>query len=488
MAYQWYESDDDQGTNEAIMVGETKQAVVGTTGKWYRCDIDGQYTPYVEWQVAAGPTPDYPPENKVVTGTAYDGGNLNGNVILPEEHWVYTTIGYGANGTEFTGTNVMPVEADVRAGLVYGTAGGLYELTGELVLPEVADVRLDVTYGYRDEFVGTLVEVVPNYPTESQVLDGVTFGNENELIGNVDLPPVESVLNIQNYGPLNSLIGTYASPSATRVISGISYGPDFSYQGVFAYPLDSEVLDGVGYGANGTQYVGTLDPATAAYPSPDDVRLDTTYGDDGQFVGNCRVPEEKDVRLDVPFDTNDSLTGRLDPGAGDDLPVEDDVRFGVVYASGKTGLLVSPVEPTVLIGVGYGASGIEFTGTLTDVPGGSASPLGPVIGSGALRNPLIIGNAYTADFAFLWQIDSLDDFDPLTAVVVFRGWNPCNCGVDEWNTVGRLVDNGTTWDLIFDLDSDVTEGIQVGLYDWAVEIDDLRVTGSFLHFQAEWVC
>lgn len=51
-------------------------------------------------------------------------------------------------------------------------------------------------------------------------------------------------------------------------------------------------------------------------------------------------------------------------GAVCDYPVVGDVRFGVVYGGG-TGNVVLPATTDVLIGVGYGALGTEYTGNAT---------------------------------------------------------------------------------------------------------------------------
>lgn len=59
-------------------------------------------------------------------------------------------------------------------------------------------------------------------------------------------------------------------------------------------------------------------------------------------------------------------------GAVCDYPVVDDVRFGVVYGAG-VGTVELPTEAQVELGVGYGANGVEFTGTFAGGGGGESS-------------------------------------------------------------------------------------------------------------------
>jgi hypothetical protein len=67
------------------------------------------------------------------------------------------------------------------------------------------------------------------------------------------------------------------------------------------------------------------------------------------------------------------------PSGGGDYPSANNVRSGITYNSGAaTGNLVLPVSYNVLLGVGYGASGTEVTGTyntgLPSAPSGSDAP------------------------------------------------------------------------------------------------------------------
>lgn len=59
-----------------------------------------------------------------------------------------------------------------------------------------------------------------------------------------------------------------------------------------------------------------------------------------------------------------NLTGFAFPVVTCDYPGVGDVRLGVVYDdSTLTGTLVLPAVSDVLLGIGYGTGGTEFTGT-----------------------------------------------------------------------------------------------------------------------------
>jgi hypothetical protein len=76
--------------------------------------------------------------------------------------------------------------------------------------------------------------------------------------------------------------------------------------------------------------------------------------------GSCDYPPTGDVRNGTIFNSGGS-TGTLE------LPIEDDVEFGVGYGDGGTeftGTVTLPAEADVADTVQYGADGIEFTGTL----------------------------------------------------------------------------------------------------------------------------
>lgn len=78
--------------------------------------------------------------------------------------------------------------------------------------------------------------------------------------------------------------------------------------------------------------------------------------------------------LDMTSRDNEFITPRL--GVGQVFPLEGDVDLGVTYGptgSDFTGTLEQPAESSVLSGVQYGADGVEFTGTASGGSGGFIS-------------------------------------------------------------------------------------------------------------------
>ena len=124
----------------------------------------------------------------------------------------------------------------------------------------------------------------------------------------------------------------------------------------------------------------------ANYPAEADV-LSTApvYGDainvlQGTAIpgGNCTgYPSVFEVLDGVVYGNNNEFTGTLDPDAG--VPDVSKVRDGVVYGTSNqfTGTSQLPVISTVLSGIGYGANGTEFTGTLQT--SGSPVPIYPSV-------------------------------------------------------------------------------------------------------------
>ena len=102
-------------------------------------------------------------------------------------------------------------------------------------------------------------------------------------------------------------------------------------------------------------------PAAADYPSINDVRLGVEF-DSGNLTGTVRLPVESDVRLNTTYDSNDSRTGTLDPGAGGTIPSADDVRLGVDVGA-TTGNLLVPATIDVRSGTSCDSSD-SLTGSL----------------------------------------------------------------------------------------------------------------------------
>lgn len=84
------------------------------------------------------------------------------------------------------------------------------------------------------------------------------------------------------------------------------------------------------------------------------------------MVGNFVFNATADVRLSTQFGANGTeFTGLLDVTAEGDYPAIENVEEGVTYNNGLlVGVRVMPTVPQVLLGVGFGAYGTEFFGTL----------------------------------------------------------------------------------------------------------------------------
>jgi hypothetical protein len=148
--------------------------------------------------------------------------------------------------------------------------------------------------------------------------------------------------------------------------------------------------------------------AGATYPAGSDV-LNTapTYGDGVNVLNGTYSPA---------------------PGGGCTYPGTDDVREGVVYGGIYTGVLKLPLPSQVLVGTGYGANGTEFDGTLNFPPGGISQPIPPVMTTGQIVSPLIIGDSYTDALgrAFVWFVDPMTGMTTSTPVT-FNGYTDCDC-------------------------------------------------------------
>lgn len=108
----------------------------------------------------------------------------------------------------------------------------------------------------------------------------------------------------------------------------------------------------------------------ANYPAESDVvSTAPVYGDainvlQGNATGGGNYPSEAQVLDGIVYGNLNQFTGTLDPDAS--MPDVTKVRDGVVYGSSNqfTGVSQMPVISTVLSGIGFGANGTEYTGTL----------------------------------------------------------------------------------------------------------------------------
>ena len=109
--------------------------------------------------VGGGGVVDYPPEARVVAGTEFGDGTLVGSFIVPAESQVLETVTFGFN-SEFTGAlelpsiPTVPAESDVLFGVQFGINGT--QFTGTCILPTPNQVLVGVNFGANGEFAGTL--------------------------------------------------------------------------------------------------------------------------------------------------------------------------------------------------------------------------------------------------------------------------------------------------------------------------------------------
>ena len=155
--------------------------------------------------------------------------------------------------------------------------------------PAVSDVASSApTYGDAVNVLNGTLSSCTGYPSESEVLDGVVFGNSSQFTGTLD---IDASANL---------------PDVSKVRSGYSYGSSNQFVGVSQSPAVSSVLQGVGYGANGTEFVGTLQvsgPITPNYPSVEDVLVGIQFGNVGDvpMVGVYEPANVAVVKLDETF-------------------------------------------------------------------------------------------------------------------------------------------------------------------------------------------
>ena len=212
------------------------------------------------------------------------------------------------------------------------------------------------------------------------------------------------------------------------------------------------------------------------------------------FAG-ATYPAEGNVLITAPVygDAINVLNGSYVPSGGGacDYPGTDDVREGVSYANGVfTGVLELPLPSQVLVGTGYGANGTEYDGTLNFPPGGISQPVPPVMTTGQIVSPLIIGDSYTDALgrAFIWFVDPMAGMTTATPVT-FTGYLDCACdGVAAWTATGAIVLDGTQWKLTFELDSATTAALTAGEYGWAVTFDQGGEDVTIETGTVDWKC
>jgi hypothetical protein len=304
----------------------------------------------------------------------------------------------------------------------------------------VEDVRLGTSYANTD-LVGTL-----DLPATADVRLGTEFDNASQ-VGTLDiddeanLPGVENVLNPVTYGTTLQFLGDYFVAFAGDVRLGVVYGK-----------------------SNGE--TGVLD-----LPSVDDVRLGIEF-DQTTKTGNVELPAEPDVRELVQYGTNSiEFTGTLVTAPGDPVyPSQSNVRDGIQYGTLDvlqfTGNVTDAAQSDVLLGVLYGAKGVEFTGSL-DV-GTSTDPMQQDI-------RVIRGDDYLVDTepprAITWTPPEGITWPDLSnaSSILFRAVNEFG----HLEATPIAIDPGTLDQYLqMELTSDDTKSTPSGVYRYDVEFTD----------------
>ena len=169
------------------------------------------------------------------------------------------TLSYAAyfEGTWPDPTAVLNTQPDYTDGVnVYSPS---FDPGGGGTVPAASDVRFGVAVG-----AGTGLAYIP---TAAEVLLGV---NVDQTTGNVRLPPETNVLLGYSYGPNDTLTGEldpgsgtcFGYPSETEVLSGVVFGNASEFTGNRTDALESDVRLGVQYAANGISKTGTWNGET----------------------------------------------------------------------------------------------------------------------------------------------------------------------------------------------------------------------------------
>jgi len=124
------------------------------------------------------------------------------------------------------------------------------------------------------------------------------------------------------------------------------------------------------------------------------------------LFASATYPAVSDVLATAPVygDAQNVLQGTFVP-SGATIPAVTDVRDGVAVGAGL-GVLELPVASQVLLGVGYGANGIELTGTLK-VDDDSDTTRDITFNA---------GDDYLGSYALSWESDT---FSPMTGTLYF---------------------------------------------------------------------
>lgn len=171
------------------------------------------------------------------------------------------------------------------------------------------------------------------------------------------------------------------------------------------------------------------------------------------FAG-ATYPLEADVLDTAPTygDDQNVLNGTYNAGGSDAIPAADNVREGI--ATGQTvGTIELPDASDVLLGIGYGAQGVERTGTLV-VPNASGTP--------EYQKDIAFnaGDDYLGGNAITWESPA---FAPMDGTLYFT---LCDDRFVEWLNASPTYSSQTTIDL--ELTHEQTSEIPSDVYRYGI--------------------
>jgi hypothetical protein len=355
-------------------------------------------------------TADIVAGTSICLGPTGSGYTLTINAPAGSTHVLTGGSGTNCHGLYFTGALTINITGNVIGG-AGGNAGGATNAGAAGILNIAGNVSGGAgAFGVGNYSTGTVNITGGNisggtaseqaYGIRSLSTGVVTLTNCNIINGGVSTPFVGNV--IYNPGPTNYV--SYLKPGggsykygktipAADVLAGVNGdGALAPATGTCVVPAASDVRFGAAVGvspATGTCHVPN--PADVQWgvavetsptagslvlPAPIDVRMETLYGNDGEFVGECSVPGVQNVLYGVTVSAYNGSEGTYHP------PAASDVRYGAavgtttgtchvpspanvlsgVLTDGTTGTYVTVPKNKVKRGVKYGA-GSAITGT-----------------------------------------------------------------------------------------------------------------------------
>jgi hypothetical protein len=124
------------------------------------------------------------------------------------------------------------------------------------------------------------------------------------------------------------------------------------------FPAENQVLDGVDYGPTGADFTGTvLIGAGVGYPAVGNVRLSVVYGESNEFIGTLALPTVGQVESGVGYGASGTeFTGTLVAGGGGGLTGDYTLTVTVTDADDS-----APIENATVTLSRTGQRGAELT-------------------------------------------------------------------------------------------------------------------------------